>query len=286
MARETAGARDGAVPAAEGLRSRQARRLILIGLLVPCLSIVVPAVIVYRAERQLARSFHWVEHTLKVERQLKRVLTLIVNAETGQRGFLLTSSDTYLEPYYQALAQLPGEAAELDSLTLDNPVQQEHLRELGALVAAQLEFMAETVSVARRGDGDATRGLDIDRGKKTMDAIRARLNVMEHEEARLLVVRQEQLASHARASTALLFTLVVLSLLFALAMLLMLRRLFKLRELVKICAWSRMVEYQGEWLSFEQYLQRRFNVDTSHGISPVEAERVSRLLHTRPHDAS
>jgi hypothetical protein len=43
--------------------------------------------------------------------------------------------------------------------------------------------------------------------------------------------------------------------------------------LVTMCAWSRTIEYQGEWLSFEHYLKRRFNIDTSHGISPAEAER-------------
>jgi len=48
----------------------------------------------------------------------------------------------------------------------------------------------------------------------------------------------------------------------------------KVAGLVTMCAWSKTVEYQGEWLSFEEYLKRRFNVDTSHGISPAEAEKV------------
>ena len=48
----------------------------------------------------------------------------------------------------------------------------------------------------------------------------------------------------------------------------------QVNTLVRVCAWSRTVEYQGEWISFEQYLQRRFNVNTSHGISPAEAEKV------------
>lgn len=43
--------------------------------------------------------------------------------------------------------------------------------------------------------------------------------------------------------------------------------------LVKICAWTRTVEYQGEWISFEQYLRRRFGIETTHGISPAEAQR-------------
>lgn len=44
--------------------------------------------------------------------------------------------------------------------------------------------------------------------------------------------------------------------------------------LVKMCAWSRTLEYQGEWISFEEYLKRRFDIDTSHGISPTEAEKA------------
>jgi hypothetical protein len=44
--------------------------------------------------------------------------------------------------------------------------------------------------------------------------------------------------------------------------------------LVTMCAWSRTVEFQGEWISFEEYLKRRFNIDTSHGISPAEAEKA------------
>lgn len=48
----------------------------------------------------------------------------------------------------------------------------------------------------------------------------------------------------------------------------------RVSDLVRICAWSRTVEYEGEWLSFEEYLKRRFDIDTSHGISPAEAQKI------------
>jgi hypothetical protein len=48
----------------------------------------------------------------------------------------------------------------------------------------------------------------------------------------------------------------------------------RVSELVTMCAWSRTVEYQGEWISFEEYLLRRFNINTSHGISPAEAQKI------------
>ena len=44
--------------------------------------------------------------------------------------------------------------------------------------------------------------------------------------------------------------------------------------LVTVCAWSHTVKYQGEWISFEEYLLRQFKINTSHGISPAQAERI------------
>jgi len=48
----------------------------------------------------------------------------------------------------------------------------------------------------------------------------------------------------------------------------------RINSLVTICAWSRTVEYEGEWLSFEEYLRRRFEVKVTHGISPDQATRL------------
>jgi hypothetical protein len=48
----------------------------------------------------------------------------------------------------------------------------------------------------------------------------------------------------------------------------------QLSGLVTICAWSRTVEYQGEWISFEEYLKRRFGITSSHGISPGELDKM------------
>jgi hypothetical protein len=48
----------------------------------------------------------------------------------------------------------------------------------------------------------------------------------------------------------------------------------QLDNLVTVCAWSRTVEFEGEWISFEDYLKRKFNIHTSHGISPAEAEKL------------
>lgn len=58
----------------------------------------------------------------------------------------------------------------------------------------------------------------------------------------------------------------------------------RVESLVKICAWSRTVEYEGKWLSFEEYLLRRFNIGTTHGMSPAETER--QLAELMKHEAN
>ena len=46
----------------------------------------------------------------------------------------------------------------------------------------------------------------------------------------------------------------------------------RLGRLVTVCAWSRMIQYNGEWLTLEEYLARRFSVSVTHGISPQQLD--------------
>lgn len=253
----------------------KARSLLAIGLIVPCLLITIPAVIAYRAQKQLAGSFERVSHTIEVQRELQHLRALILEAESSQRGYLLGSQDFHLESYRTAIRQLQSQAAAIRMLTADNPVQQENNRTLEPLLATKLDFMAKVVALQERGDAPAVQALvSSSRGKQAMVAIENHLDQMGAEESRLLIAREERLTSSGRFSTIFLFSLVGLSLIFAVAVSVMLHRLSKIQSLVTVCAWSRTVEYEGEWLSFEEYLLRRFNLNTSHGISPAEAEKA------------
>ena len=56
--------------------------------------------------------------------------------------------------------------------------------------------------------------------------------------------------------------------------------------MIKICSWSKLIEYEGEWISIEDYLTRRFHVQISHGMSDVEAKRMLQLINaTKLEDA-
>ena len=51
---------------------------------------------------------------------------------------------------------------------------------------------------------------------------------------------------------------------------------------VVVCAWSNTVKYDGEWISFENYLKRRFGVTVTHGMSPDAAEKMESEMDARP----
>jgi CHASE3 domain sensor protein len=218
-----------------------------------------------------------VTHTLEVERAVQNLLNSLVDAETGQRGFLLTQRAVYLEPYDAGRARIAQQLAELRRMTADNPAQQERLTQVEPLIRDRMGVLAETIAMENRGDHEGALALvNSDRGKSTMDKIRAVLKLMSDDEHRLLWIRQRQFTKDAARSTALLYTLLGASAVCALFVLFLLRRLSRIEPIVNMCAGSRTIEYGGEWLSFEQYLKRRFNIETTHRMSPAEFERARR----------
>ena len=143
-----------------------------------------------------------VVHTHEVITELSSLLAAAQDAETGQRGFLLTGNNRYLEPYQDALARAEASVGAIEGLTSDNPAQQLNLRRLRPRLDARFAELRQTIDV-RRTQG-AAAALDIvntDRGKVQMDAIRAQIDSMRSEERRLRLARLQQMdAAYASAT--------------------------------------------------------------------------------------
>ena len=133
----------------------------------------------------------WVRHTLEIRNQVARVLTLVQRAEFGQRGFLLTGRDIYLEPYETALAAMPAALDELSGLVADNVSQQRSAARLRQLTNNKLAEVRSTIELRRAGEPERAMGIvNSDTGQRTMDDIRSLVASLEQEESRLLAVRQ------------------------------------------------------------------------------------------------
>jgi signal transduction histidine kinase/CheY-like chemotaxis protein len=134
----------------------------------------------------------WVQHSLAVRAQLVRVLSLVQSAETGQRGFLLTGRDDYLEPYTRGGDELPANLDRLADLVTDNPRQVAAVADLRQLVKQKLEELASTVDAYKAGHrAEALAIVNNDSGFRFMVQIRRKIAAMEAEEDRLLAERQQ-----------------------------------------------------------------------------------------------
>lgn len=158
---------------------------------------VASGLVSYLNTRTLELHSHKITHTHEVLSALGDVLTLVKDAETGQRGYLLTGDGRYLEPYTAAVSRIDNAVLEVERLTRDHPSQQARLPSLRVLINDKLEELQNSVSTRRAQGFEAAHALMVtDRGKGVMDAIRGKIEEMQGEERRL---RTQRLAEMDRA---------------------------------------------------------------------------------------
>lgn len=130
---------------------------------------------------------------------LDQLLSSVQDAETGQRGFLLTNDDRYLQPYNAALRTIPLKLDEVAALSGQSASQKPRIAALRTHIDEKLAELRETIELRRSAGLDATLAIvNSDRGKLAMDAIRAEIAAMADEETR---IRLERLAEMAGAQT-------------------------------------------------------------------------------------
>jgi len=167
-----------------------------------CMVIVVLlGVVSYRSSRFLLRSSQLVTHTHDVLRQTELVVSTLKDAETGQRGYLLTGIGRFLDPYTSAISQVGPQFDTLRHLTLDNPSQQRRLDAMQPIIAEKLDELRATIETRQRlGAAAAIARVSAERGKILMDSIRALANGMETEERGLLDQRASEASATARGT--------------------------------------------------------------------------------------
>ncbi|MDF8335762.1 response regulator [Novosphingobium cyanobacteriorum] len=132
---------------------------------------------------------------------LDRLFSTVQDAETGQRGYVLTGKDSYLQPYRQAVTGVGERLEGVRTLTVDDPVQANNLADLRPHVEAKLAELAQTVELRRtQGFAPALAAVSTDAGQQEMQAIRRQIDVMKSEEARQRVLRLEEMAAASRGA--------------------------------------------------------------------------------------
>jgi len=164
--------------------------LLSISLIGIVLLLIFSGVAVYQSQTKIYEQRKWVTYTYQILLQNKTLLNLLQDAETGQRGFIITGNLDYLAPYTNAIKQVEPVINSLQQLTINNEIQQKRILILRSLIKEKLSELGETIKLRRQGNfAAATTLVANNSGKIFMDRIRSVISSMDQEEHTLLNMR-------------------------------------------------------------------------------------------------
>jgi len=172
----------------------------------------------YRATQTLIANEQRVAHSHQVIGEIESILSTIKDAETGERGYLITGSEDFLAPYNDALAQIDRQVKHFEVLTADNPRQQARIPTLRQKIADRLAILKRGIEIHRSGDAAGAQQLTKEGpGRQAMDELRLLAADMEADENIELQQRAEESNQSAAASnlTFVIGNLITLGLLLA-----------------------------------------------------------------------
>lgn len=159
----------------------QQRKLIRIGIVVT--TIMLFAFMSIQFVIGLRKSQGWVQHTYVVRENLQRLFRILIDMETGQRGYLITHDSSYLQPYNEGIAIYDKALDDLKLLILDDPVQLQSLQELDTLARNKMAELAATIDLKRENRPTALQQvIKTNVGFEYMNAIRDKVVRMQTRE--------------------------------------------------------------------------------------------------------
>lgn len=164
-------------------------RNILWGLIGSILIILGLGVLSYWYFLSLSAATQWTSHARRVLQNVDEVRSELVVLENSQRGFSLTGDEMFVRSFEAGVKSLDGLVAELDSLTDDNEVQQQFIRELQPMIQGQLDFTTGVIAARRISFDEAIKKIKTMAGVNNMSAIQTKLNEIKAEEQGLMLER-------------------------------------------------------------------------------------------------
>ncbi|HTE02238.1 MAG TPA: response regulator [Mucilaginibacter sp.] len=177
------------------------RQQVFVGFAISVILVFMVGLLSYRSIQQSKTDAALVAHTQKVIKTSDNLLQMMLDAETGMRGYAATNNKAILEPYHTALLQISGDLDQMRELISDNNIQVRRIDTLTSLVGIQLNILKENI------DARENKGLDymlqnhmFVNGKNSMDRIRETVRNINETENGLLALRKENSdASSSRA---------------------------------------------------------------------------------------
>ncbi|GIU18577.1 diguanylate cyclase [Shewanella sp. MBTL60-007] len=171
-------------------------------------------------EKISEQDYELVLHTHTVIRHGEELLGQVRDAETGQRGYLLTGDQKYLDPFFSGVKNSENELSTLMYLTMDNQSQQQRLLRIDKLVKEKILELNSTIELYKLGKIDKSIKLVTSNyGKTLMDEIRIEMSDFQNEEQSLLQKRRK---IYSDRRVAIHYTFMLESLVFILSLIIIL----------------------------------------------------------------
>jgi signal transduction histidine kinase len=149
-----------------------------------------------RAEMQRREAGAWLRHTIQVQSDLYQLYGLLQAAESGQRGFIITQDERYLDASAEAVRKLPLVVDRLSESLRDNPQQLAAVAELRPLIGARVQIIDESIADMRALQIDkAVQLVKSGRGKALMDRLHAIIDTMVENEQNLIEKREREVSA-------------------------------------------------------------------------------------------
>lgn len=144
------------------------------------------------AKVKLAENQRWINHTFEVQAKLKQLEKDLVDAENGQRGFLVTGKENYLEPYTSGRKNFQEHSHDLKQLVSDNQTQLDRTQKIVEIAQQKFAELEQTIAIKKAGKYQEVVNLILsNKGKQIMDEIRNQLAQMSTEQQKLLDQRKQ-----------------------------------------------------------------------------------------------
>ena len=167
--------------------------------LIPIIAVIVAFIFAIYGNRTRAWIEDDIQRKFKMVRQYNDLMTLMVDAETGERGFLITRKPEYLEPYQKAVEQIPATISSLKQNIELEPGERPRLARIAGLetiqdlINQQLKSLKQSQEFTQNGKNTDELYKHLQNGKNLMDAVRKEIGEMQTKEEELLTERIEEI---------------------------------------------------------------------------------------------
>lgn len=148
------------------------REKIFLIFVVCVIALILTSVYSYKRSQNFSQSNNLVIHTYKVIYELEQIIKAVIDAETGERGFVITKDESFLEPYYNTKSETFNHINNFRVLTTDNPIQQQNVVKLLEKTRKHYENLDNIIEISKLDINKAKNIIISGSGKTIVDEIR------------------------------------------------------------------------------------------------------------------